>query len=226
MPGPTDSTRSTPFRPPPILIGVGVLVVALGFGLPRLITGTTPDSSAAEPNSAGAKPALPWSDTLALPTIESSPERPGLVMAFARLVGGLVVVCGLCIVITRWMAKQTPAPAGTMEVLASLAVDVRCAIHLVRAGDRRLLIGTDLSGVKALTELPGRFSELITEPPPQPAAAEVLSKPATASEASVVLGPVSVPMPPTPPPPPNRDEIIAILARLRDAAVTTSPPPG
>jgi flagellar biogenesis protein FliO len=138
----------------------------------------------------------------------------------------LVVVCGLCIIITRWMAKQTPAPAGTMEVLASLAVDVRCAIHLVRAGDRRLLIGTDLAGVKALTELPGRFSDLVPEPLPQPAAVEMPPKPATVTEASVVLGPVSVPMPPTPSPPPNRDEIIAILARFRDAAVSASPPPG
>jgi flagellar protein FliO/FliZ len=223
MPGSTDSTRSTSFRPPPILIGVGILVVALGFGLPRVITGTTPDSSAAEPNAAGAKPAPPWSGTPALPTIESATERPGLVMAFARLVGGLVVVCGLCIVITRWMAKQTPAPVGTMEVLASLAVDVRCAIHLVRAGDRRLLIGTDLAGVKALTELPGRFSDLVPEPLPQPAAVEMPPKPASVTEASVVLGPVSVPMPP---PPPNRDEIMAILARLRDAAVSASPPPG
>jgi flagellar biogenesis protein FliO len=147
-------------------------------------------------------------------------------MAFARLAGGLVVVCGLCIVITRWMAKQTPAPAGTMEVLASLAVDVRCAIHLVRAGDRRLLIGTDLAGVKALTELPGRFSDLLLEPQPQPATAEAPPKPATITEESVVLGPVSVPVPMPPPTPPNRDEIIAILTRLRDAAVSASPPPG
>jgi flagellar biogenesis protein FliO len=137
----------------------------------------------------------------------------------ARLIGGLVIVCGLCIALTRWMSKRKPVPTGTMEVLASLSIDLRNAIHLVRAGDRRLLIGTDISGVKALVELPGRLPDLLPETPPKPSTSGVGSRSESAPEPSVVLGPVPVAMPSTLS---NRDEILLMLARLRGSL--ESPP--
>lgn len=223
----TDSTQRTPFRPPPILIGVGILVVAIGFGLPRLMSGTTSESLATDTKPVEPKLSSLRSEAFTPPTVAAHSEPLSLITSLARLIGGLVIVCGLCVVITRWMAKQPPKPSGTMEVLASLAVDARCAIHLVRAGERRLLIGTDLTGVKALTELHGRIPDIVPTPAPQPAVVEIPTQTAAVREESVVVGPLSVSVPPTPPSPPiqpNREEIIAILARLREMSVSASPP--
>jgi flagellar biogenesis protein FliO len=87
-------------------------------------------------------------------------------------------------------------------------VDPRCIVHLVRAGERRLLLGTDLNGVKALTELPSRLPapEAAIEPP---AVNEEKSVPA----AGIVLGPTRVEVPA---PPPAQDEILALIAKLRE----------
>jgi flagellar protein FliO/FliZ len=212
MPGPTDSARSTSFRPSPILIGAGILVVALGFGLPKLFS-----ASNTAPSTSETKAASTSADSLTTPVVESTSERPNIGMALARLIGGLVIVCGLCVALTRWMSNRKPVPTGTMEVLASLSIDIRNAIHLVRAGDRRLLIGTDISGVKALVELPGRLPDLLPETPPKPTTPGVGTR--SAPEPSVVLGPVPVTMPSTSA---NRDEILLMLARLRGSL--ESPP--
>ncbi len=141
-PAPRSRTKSG-------LIGVGVLVIALGFGLPQLFSGDTPSApTTSEP--ASAAPDLGWS--------------------LVRLVGGLVVVCILCVVVTRLLNRQPPAPAASpLTLLASARVDARCGLYLVGAPGRRLLVGVDPGGVKSLVELPG-------EPPeaaPAPIEAEV-----------------------------------------------------
>jgi flagellar biogenesis protein FliO len=174
--------RSAVKQASPPLIGAGVLVIVLGFGLPRLTSGSSPPTTAPEPTPAVTKAAPPV------------PEGPGLGASLARLVGSLVVVCGLCVVVTRLVnRKATPAKASGMNVVASLPVDGRCSVFLVQAGDRRMLVGIDPGGVKALVELPG--------PPPEPAAP---APPATTEP--VVVGPVAVPGP---------DEIAAFINRLR-----------
>lgn len=123
------SPTSTARRFSPVLIGAGVLVVALGFGLPRLMTGpTTSEPEAGESISLG--PAL------------------------ARLAGSLVLVCGLCVVVTRLVNRKGTAASGPMQTVASIRVNMRCVVHLVQAGERRLLVGTDAGGVKVLLELP------------------------------------------------------------------------
>jgi flagellar biogenesis protein FliO len=89
-----------------------------------------------------------------------------------------------------------------MNVLASITLG-RCAIHLVKAGDRRLLVGTDPGGVKALVELAGfdpatpRDSLPNTNPPDE-----------LAGQSPAPLG---------------RDEILNLLLRLR--ATPTAPTP-
>jgi hypothetical protein len=93
-----------------------------------------------------------------------------------------------------------------MTVLAALPVDARCAVYLVRAGERRLLIGTDPAGVKALVELPGAAIEPPPEPPAEPAAVEPSAE---------ALRPAPPPLVAVPATPPGRDEILALLARLR-----------
>ncbi|MDB5312214.1 MAG: hypothetical protein JWO38_6416 [Gemmataceae bacterium] len=193
MASPPDSPPPAARRPAAALIGVGVLVVALGFGLPRLAPDVLPDPKPAASEPAPVAPAAP------VPV-----DGPGVGVSLARLAGSLVVVCGLCVAVTRLIGRRPAAPKPGMEVIASLPVDARCAVYLVRAGDRRLLVGLDAGGVKALVELPG--------PGPLPETPASPAEPA-APAGSVVVGPVVVPAdPPTP------DEIADLIARLRKAA--------
>jgi flagellar biogenesis protein FliO len=124
--------KTGPRRIAPKLVGAGVLVVVVGFGLPRLLgagTGATA-ADAAPASSIALGPAL------------------------ARVAGCMVLVCGLCVLVTRLMSRRSDTVVGPMHSVASLRLQGRCVVHLVQAGERRLLVGTDAGGVKALLELP------------------------------------------------------------------------
>jgi flagellar protein FliO/FliZ len=125
-------------RPHPALIGGGVLVVALGFGLPRLLT-DAPGPAAADPAAA--------------------PAGPGVGTALLKMSAAVVVAGGLCAAAARYAGKRAAADAGPLAAAAALRIDGRCVLHYVRAGDRRMLIGTDAGGVKALVELPRREAD-------------------------------------------------------------------
>jgi flagellar protein FliO/FliZ len=125
-------------RPHPALIGGGVLVVALGFGLPRLFT-DAPSPAASDPAAA--------------------PAGPGVGIALLKMAVAVAVAGGLCAVAARYAGKRAAADAGPLAVAAALRIDGRCVLHYVRAGDRRVLIGTDAGGVKALVELPRREAD-------------------------------------------------------------------
>jgi flagellar protein FliO/FliZ len=199
MSNPTQPNQPKPTRLSPALIGAGILVIALGFGLPMLTPGAAPELPR-DPNAKQAAPAP-----------IQAPEATGLGPALLRMAVGLAVVCALCVFVARWIGQKPPAAPGAMEVVASITV-AQCVLHLVRTGGRRLLIGTDLAGVKAVVELPGPEPELPPEPPAAPAAA-----PSPLDEAAVPL----VPAPPAssaPPPttPPTTQEILDLILRLRD----------
>lgn len=197
-PTPPAPTAPKPVRLSPGLIGAGVLVVALGFGLPMLSPSSpAPEAPTAPAPATAAKPQQP--------APISPPSATGLGWSLVKLAVGLVVVCGLCVLLARYAGtKPLPPPSG-MEVLAAITVG-RGVVHLVRIGERRLLLGTDASGVKALVELPG---------------ADPLSAGA-ASEDSV---PAAVaPTPPAPMGLPSQAEILNLLLRLRGRA--DAPPPG
>lgn len=154
----------------PGLIGAGVLVVALGFGIPQLLTTAPSPPRGADPAvvpNASAVPALP------------QPVSPNLGPALLRLAVGMAVVCGLCVLATRYLIRPPGAAAPSeMEVLASLPLGNRCAVHLVRAGDHQLLIGTDAAGAKAVVEFPTRDTRLDAAAADTPAAPEPDGRPA------------------------------------------------
>ncbi len=195
-PIPPAPAAPKPARLSPGLIGAGVLVVALGFGLPML----SPSSPAPETPAAdvSAKPQQP--------APVAAPSATGLGWSLLKLVVGLVVVCGLCVLLARYAGpKPLPPPSG-MEVLAAITVG-RGVVHLVRVGDRRLLLGTDAGGVKALVELPG------ADPLP----------PAREEDAIPLASPVPA-APPVSASAPSQAEILNLLLRLRGRA--DAPPPG
>lgn len=179
-------------RIPLALVGAGVLVIALGFALPQLTPGTTPAPAA--PDST-AKQAAP------IPI--APPSAPSLVGSLVKLAVGLAVVCGLCVLLAKWVGPKPPPAPGAMDVAASIAVGP-CVLHLVRAGDRRLLIGTDLGGVKAVLELPGAAPE----PAPEPPAAEPTAEPAPEPDAEVL----------------TQQKLLNLLLQLRGQPGAPSPP--
>ncbi|QJW94405.1 flagellar biosynthetic protein FliO [Frigoriglobus tundricola] len=209
LPGPAK-------RRSPALIGGGVLVVALGFGLPLLVTpGSAPDPVARE--AAGARePAGP----LAPPAPMPAPDATGIGASLLKLVVGLVVVCGLCVVVARVVGPPAPSAPGAMDVLASIAVS-QCVIHLVRAGGRRLLVGTDPGGVKAMLELPGPEPEVPPAFGTEPAAANAPAD--TGPEPLVTQHVLTQPVPAAPAVPATQEEILNLLLRLRSRA-DASPP--
>ena len=138
-------------RVPPALIGAGVLVIALGFALPMLTPAAAPEIAPSDPAARQAPP---------LPI--APPNAPNLVASLLKLV-----------LVAKWVGPKTPPAPGLMDVAASIAVGP-CVLHLVRAGDRRLLVGTDPGGVKAVLELPGAPPEA---PPDPPAASEPAAEP-------------------------------------------------
>ena len=187
-------------RVPPLLVGAGLLVMLGGFALPRLVPDPTPATVAA---ATDAKPTAPA-------------DGPGLGMAVGRMAVSLVVVCGLCVGVARLVARKSPPPAKGMAVAAALTVDPRCSVYLVTAGDRRLLLGVDPAGVKAVLELPG--------PPPEAAGAGVagaessmprfdqprgIEDSAPATQYAAVVGPVRLTDATIP------DQIASLLERLR-----------
>jgi flagellar biogenesis protein FliO len=144
-PTPPAPAKIAPRRPSAVLIGIGVLVVAIGFGVPQFL-GSTPSETPAASEQ-------PTPD-------DARPIGPSLV----RLAVGLVVVCGLCIGATRLLNRRNAVAAGPMQAVASFRLNGRCAVHLVEAGGRRLLVGTDAAGVKALVELPAAPPAIGEEP--------------------------------------------------------------
>jgi flagellar protein FliO/FliZ len=147
---------ATPGRPSlsfKLLAGVGFAVVCLGLFAPRMIgvgSNLVPDVGVSTPTEVAP---LTQPVATGMPTGELS-----------KLLGGATAVAVVWIGLTRYLSRRSKPVANTnLEMLASLAVDARCVVHLVRIGERRLLVGVDSAGVKAVTEL----SEAV--PPPEPA---------------------------------------------------------
>lgn len=135
-----------------LLAGIGFVVVCLGLFAPKIFNfGSPPPASTDAPASPFDPPASGGAD---------------LGWTVAKMAIGVGLVAVVCIGVARYVnRKNTPTQPTGLEVLASLPVDSRCVVHLVRVADRRLLVGVDAGGVKAVTELPA--SVPLPAPPPQ-----------------------------------------------------------
>lgn len=125
--------------PPNRLVVTGAIVVVAGFLLPQLL-----------PSSAAPAAAAP----------ASTPDYTGFLL---KMCVGTLVFAGACYIFVR-RRKAAPAVAGNMEILATVPIASRGVVHLVRAGNRRLLLGVDLHGVKAIAELPGPIPSNVIGP--------------------------------------------------------------
>lgn len=155
-----------------LLAGVGFVVVCLGLFAPKLFS-----INAAVPTDTPPARATPADDS-------------SLGWTVAKMAIGVGLVAVVCLAVARYVNRKNP-PTGlsSLEVLASLPVDSRCVVHLVRVADRRLLVGIDAGGVKAVTELP--TSVPLPPPPTQvlgPVAVNVTSAPVPADIAALLSG--------------------------------------
>lgn len=204
----TPPNQPKPARFSPALIGAGILVIALGFGLPMLTSGALPEL----PRDPTAKQGGP-------PAPIQAPEATGLGSALLRMAVGLAVVCALCVFVARMIGPKPPPAPGAMDVIASITVG-QCILHLVRAGERRLLIGTDMAGVKAVVELPGSEPTLPPEPPVE--ATATTPAPPVGTTLPLTPSPTTTPAP-TAAAQPSTQEILDLILRLRDRPGATPP---
>jgi flagellar biogenesis protein FliO len=156
-----------------VIAGVGFIVVCLGLFAPKLFSINSPPASAESPTSPLAAP----------PAADAS----GLGWTVAKMAIGVGLVAVVCIAVARYVnRKNPPAAPSELQVLASLPVDSRCVVHLVRVADRRLLVGVDAAGVKAVAELPAGVP--MPAPPTQvigPVAVNATSSPLPADVAAL-----------------------------------------
>lgn len=146
----------------PSLVAVGVLVVAAGLLMPRLLSlSPVPQADAPDQTDTPFQSAVPAPKPAPLPS-PSPPTSPAeestsLFWVAGKVIFGLAIVAGGCIALARWSNRLPPTTSpGVLNPVAKLAVDARCVVHLVNAGGRRLLLGTDATGVKVVLELPAR----------------------------------------------------------------------
>ncbi len=133
-PPPGPAVKSVSFK---ILAGVGFVVVCLGLFAPKLI-----------PQPSGAEPVAKQFTT----PDEASPTPWGTLL---KMTLGVGVVAVAWLAVARYVGRKAPANTpSNLGIEASLPIDSRCVVHLVRVGERRLLVGADAAGVKAVVELP------------------------------------------------------------------------
>jgi flagellar biogenesis protein FliO len=140
----TPTSSQTPF---PRLLLVGGGVMALGFVLPLLFHSSTQTSGTLSPE---------------VSTV-SATEGPSIFAIFGKMTLGIGFIAAMSIGLMRWLHREKTATLPkNLERLASLPIDLRTVVHLVRFEDRRLLIGMDANGIQTVTELPGKLPHIGT----------------------------------------------------------------
>jgi flagellar biogenesis protein FliO len=103
-------------------------------------------------------------DDYSLPPWPEPPNTGGLLL---RLVLGTVAALALCAG-SLWFGRKwlrgnlvATGPGGQLRVLESVSLGNRCFVHLVQAGEARVLAGTDSAGLKALLAVPSPFPDIL-----------------------------------------------------------------
>ena len=142
---------------------IGLLAAMAGSLLPQVMPGPVPENVAAPASETPSKtPGQKADRTYKPPTW---PETPSSAAMLTRLAIGTLVVLVLCVgtllVGKRWLVGIAP-PKATAEprqlrIVEALPLGNRCALHLVQAGNRQILIGVDALGMKAVVPLGETF---------------------------------------------------------------------
>lgn len=125
-----------------LIVSASIFVIAIGILLPRIMPIAAPQPITAADTTTSSAPV--------------SIETPALSMTVGKIIVGISIIAGTCLLIMKRFAhKPVIIPGGALEFYSALAIDPLCTVSLVRAGTKRMLIGHDVSGVKVMLELPG-----------------------------------------------------------------------
>jgi flagellar biogenesis protein FliO len=99
-------------------------------------------------------------------TIGSSLYYAGVMV---KLVGILLLIVGGGIVLRRWQSKGGRGLGRQLGLVETVRLSPKQALHLVRVGDRHILVGATDQGIAMLTEvdLPEREPETVQAAPAQ-----------------------------------------------------------
>jgi hypothetical protein len=111
------------------------------------------------------------------------PEAPGaghLIVQLFLLTGVVLLICFGLLWATRRAGRgaKPGSRSGDLEYVAAVALNGRCSLHLLKAGGQSVVIGTDLTGLKATVVLPDSFDAALQR------ATEVANRPASPTGAS------------------------------------------
>lgn len=120
---------------------------------------------------ANAQPAQEAGTETAFPEYNQSvPEAPDLSGALGKLAFGTTIVLILAIIFVvgcrKWIAKMQPTPvpgAKQLRVIDTVSLGPRCKVHLLEAGNGRVLAGVDTTGLQTLITLPESFHAVLDE---------------------------------------------------------------
>jgi flagellar biogenesis protein FliO len=96
--------------------------------------------------------APPESLTYVPPATPEAPSAGQLIGKLFLLTGIMLAICFALLLATRkWAKSSKPGHKnGDLEYLASISLDRRTALHLIEADGHQVVIGTDLTGLKAM----------------------------------------------------------------------------
>lgn len=173
-------TQPRPKKRFSILLIIGGIVILLGWLMPNWLN---------QPNASPTSQLIDPSSSTTPPTVGIQ----AAIVSIVKMVAGIIVISSICIGIARWMNRRQKTDNSTVseqQILASVALDSRCMVHLVQLGQRRMLIGMDLGGVKSMLELPPiETTNSSTSTPTRQSATNMVDRPA--------------------------DEVLAMFARVR-----------
>ncbi|HVW85137.1 MAG TPA: flagellar biosynthetic protein FliO [Bryobacteraceae bacterium] len=75
------------------------------------------------------------------------------IQPLAAVVAVLALLGGVLLLLRRRFPKLSPGDAGSMELLERLSLDPQHALHLVRVGERRIVVATAPSSCQLLCEV-------------------------------------------------------------------------
>lgn len=98
--------------------------------------------------------------TYSPPALPSTPSADSLLLRLAALTLLSLTACGVVAWLARsgrWRARSPAAGPARLVHVADLALDRRCSLHLLKVGGRRVVVGLDPAGLKAVLLLPESF---------------------------------------------------------------------
>ena len=100
------------------------------------------------------------------PSVATTPSMSHLVVRLAIMTGvGLAMCVALVWFMRRRWAAAVPQTSGPrrLKQVASLSLDRRASLHLLSIGTRKIVVGSDAAGMKAMVLLPESFANEVNQ---------------------------------------------------------------